>query len=178
MTCKQVQEELLEYWGSTERLSSAGVAHVKSCEQCRNEALLLSETQAMVHSLPFERAPDGFTDQVMARVAREERRPVWRARVADWLLPARQPAWVRAAAVGAVLALMVAGGAFWYGQMQQPAHQTQVMVSSHPTQMSASEHLAVTDAELDELMVKHQMLESIQPLADDVGVGLVVYTSQ
>lgn len=178
MTCEQVQEELIECWGNTEEISSGALSHLETCEQCQHEALLLRETHVMVHSLPYQRAPEGFTEQVMSRVLREEHRPRWRERVSDWLLPAHRPTWVRAAAVGAALALAAAGGAHWYGQMQQPAHQAQVVAANSSAGMTAAEQLADTDAELDELMLKHQMLELTQPLADDVGVSLVVYTSR
>lgn len=178
MTCKQVQEDLVECWGSADELTSEALSHLETCEQCRDEASLLRETQMMLHSLSYQRAPEGLTEQVMAQIAREQRRPEWRERVAEWLLPTARPSWARAAAVGVALALAVAGGAFWYSQAQYTAIQEPVVASTAAPSAAATEVSAPMDAELDALMLKHQILETTQPLADDVGVGLVVYTSQ
>lgn len=178
MTCKQVHEKLIECWGSTEELASEALVHVESCPECEHEALLLRQTQTLVHAVPQERAPDGLTDQIMAQLAREESRQPWRERLADWVLGGRQPVWARAAAIGAALALAVAGGGYWYGLGQQAAQQEQIAASAQGAEVQMAEDLAATEAELDELMIKHQMIEVTQPLAEDIGVGLVVYTSQ
>lgn len=181
MTCKQVQEGLVECWGRTEELTSDALTHLETCEQCRHEALLLRETHAMVQSLTTQRAPQGFTEQVLAGVEREERRPGWRERLTQWVLPTRQPSWMRAAAVGALLAVAVAGGAIWYDQgarsEQSPDH-ARIAASQHTPSTVEFVEAGATDAELDELMLKHQSLELTQPLADDAGVSLVMYTSQ
>lgn len=175
MTCKQVQAELVECWGRTEEVAPGVVEHLEVCIECRHEALLLRETRVLVHSLPQDRAPDGFTERILSELDREETSPGWLARLKEYFVPARRPAWARAAAVGVALALAVAGGAVWYTQAEEPAPQQiaagPVIATPAATQATASE------AELDELLVRHQTLEMTQPLADDAGVSLVVYTS-
>ncbi len=178
MICKQAQEDLVGCWGCADELSSEILSHLEECEQCRHEALLLRETQVMLHSLPVERAPEGLTAQIMDRLPHEGQQAGWGERIARWLVPERRMQWGRAAALGAALAIAIAGGVYWYGQEQQTPLQEQVVATTPASETGGDERLAITDAELDELILKHQMLEMSQPLADDVGVGLVVYTSR
>lgn len=177
MTCEQVQEALIQCWGRDEELSSEARTHIESCKDCHHEALLLRNTGDLLHSMPFEHAPDGFTEQVMAQLAHDERAPGWRERLGQWLVPSRQPAWARAAALGAALAIGVAGGVHWYGQTQQTAEQAQIAASGPEIEIAATGD-AAANSELDDLILKHQTLESSQPFSDDVGVSLVVYTSR
>ena len=113
MTCEEVRVELVECWGSTEKLCAAAVAHLEVCAKCRYEALILRETHVMVRSLPVEQAPDGLTASVLDQIASEQAQPGWAARIAEMFAPARQPSWARAAAVGTAIALAVAGGTVW-----------------------------------------------------------------
>ncbi|MFW5867536.1 MAG: hypothetical protein ACOCX2_06945 [Armatimonadota bacterium] len=179
MTCKQVQAELVECWASIELLSAAVVEHIDGCEECRHQALLLRETHVMVQALPRESTPDGFTRDVMARLEAEERRSGWLGRLSEMFVPARQPSWARAAAVGTAIALAVAGGTVWYNQAQEPAPQPQVAGIAATPQMASGAIATdgLDEAELEELLARHQAHEMTQPLADDAGVSLVVYTS-
>lgn len=180
MTCEKVQAELVECWASIEMLSAPAVEHLEECEACRHQALLLRRTNVMVQSLPTERAPDGFTSSVMARIESEESRsPGWLERLGGFLTPARQPSWARAAAVGTAIALAVAGGAVWHSQSQEPSPQPQIAAVTPGPQIAAGGAAAqqVREAELEELLSRHQAFEMTQPLADDAGVSLVVYTS-
>ncbi|MFP4249246.1 MAG: hypothetical protein ACLFU7_06285 [Armatimonadota bacterium] len=179
MTCKQVQAELVECWASTEVISAEVTEHLAGCAECRYEALLLRETDVMLRALPQERAPQGFTENVLAGLDREESRSGWIERLGEFFAPARPPSWARAAAVGTAIALAVAGGAVWYNQAQEPPPQPQIAVTPAASGVSAESIPvdAANQAELEELLVRHQALEMTQPLADDAGVSLVVYTS-
>jgi len=175
MTCKQVQAELVECWGSTQQLPTTVIEHLEVCEECRYEALILRETHVMVRSLPQERAPEGFTGRVLSEIDQEQTRAGWLQRLSEFFAPARQPAWARAAAVGTAIALAVAGGAVWFNQPDQPdAQQMAVAPEAAVTVTAAADPSA---AELEELLVRHQTAEMSQPLAVDAGVTLVVYTS-
>ncbi len=175
MTCEEVRVEFVECWGSTEQLCAAAVAHLEVCAQCRYEALILRETFVMVRSLPGEHAPAGFTGRVLDQIASEQAQPGWAARIAEMFVPSRQPSWARAAAVGTAIALAVAGGAVWVNHGLDGGSPEQI-VSGGPTAIAVSSP-AASEAELDELLLRHQALEMTQPLADDAGVSLVVYTS-
>lgn len=178
MTCEKVQMELVECWASTELLSTAAVEHLQECEGCRREALLLRETYTLLHSLPEERAPDGFTEGVLARIDQEQRQPGWLERLGGLLIPARTPSWARAAAVGAAIAIAVAGGTVLFTGAQQPAPQPQLASSLSPRTAAPGQTAAMaSEAEFNELLVRHQAAEMTQPLADDAGVSLVVYTT-
>jgi hypothetical protein len=100
-------------------------------------------------------------------------------RLSEFFAPARQPSWARAAAVGTAIALAVAGGAVWYNQAEEPAPQPQIAIAPTSPQVASggAPASAANEAELEELLVRHQALEMTQPLADDAGVSLVVYTS-
>lgn len=179
MTCKQVRAELVECWGSTEELSASVTEHLKVCDECRYEALILRETHVMVRTLPRERAPEGFTDSVLAELDREQAQPGWLGRLSEMFLPVPQPSWARSAAVGTAIALAVAGGAVWYNQANEPAEQ-QLAATAPPAVAvvaDAADSSAASEAELEQFMLRHQALEMTQPLADDAGVSLVVYTS-
>lgn len=177
MTCKNVQAELVECWASTELLSTAAVDHLQECEVCRREALLLRETYTLLHSLPEERAPDGFTEGVLARIDQEQTEPGWLRRLGGLFVPAQSPAWARAAAVGAAIALAVAGGILYNGA-HEPAPQSQIASSLSPQGAAPGQTAAMaSEAELEELLVRHQANEMTQPLADDAGVSLIVYTT-
>jgi len=176
MTCEEVRAELVECWGSTDQLSAGAMEHIEICPECRYEALMLRETHVMVRSLPQERAPEGFTGRVLEWIGREEAQRGWGARLAGLLTPARQPAWARAAAVGTALALAAAGGAVWVNRAAEP-HATQQIVSGQVGTSSVARPAAAGEAELDELLMRHQAMEMTQPLADDAGVSLVVYTT-
>lgn len=175
MTCEQVQAEMLECWGSTEDLGEAAVAHLGTCEQCRYEARILRGTHAMIRSLPSETAPGGFTQRVLGQVAQQDAQPGWAARIGEILMPSRQPSWARAAAVGAALALAVAGGTVWVNGAFEADPQEQIAAGAASSVVVSD--AAATDAELIELMARHQALEMTQPLADDAGINLVAYTS-
>ncbi|MBD3291663.1 MAG: hypothetical protein GF393_01960 [Armatimonadia bacterium] len=175
MTCKQVQAELVACWGSTEQLSAMVIEHLEVCEECRYEALILRETHVIVRSIPQERAPEGFTDRVLAEIDAEQAQPGWLKRLSEFFIPAQRPAWARAAAVGTAIALAVAGGAVWFNQADQPDQQ-QIAVAPE-TPITATASADADEAELEELLVRHQAAEMSQPLADDAGVTLVVYTS-
>ncbi len=184
MTCKQVQAELVECWASTEVLSAEVTEHLAGCAECRYEALLLRETHVMLRAIPQERAPEGFTDSLLAQLDRGEGRSGWIERLGEFFAPPRQPSWARAAAVGTAIALAVAGGTVWYNQSQEPAQQPQAQIaatSMTPVSTEAATGTvaldAANEAELEELLLRHQALEMTQPLADDAGVSLVVYTS-
>ncbi len=172
MTCEKVREELLACWGATAELSAGAIEHIESCEDCRREALLLRETHGALQSLPADRLPAGFTDRVLAEIAAEDESPGWARRIAAWLIPSDQPEWARAAAVAA-LALAVAGGTVWYSQSHHAAQAPAIAV----TNTASGTQMAATAGEIEELMRKHQALEMTQPLADDAGVSLVMYTS-
>jgi len=176
MTCKEVQGELVECWGSTEQLSVTVIDHLEVCEQCRYYALILRETQVMVTSLPQDHAPEGFTDRVLAELASEQAQPGWLRRLSDFFVPARQPSWARAAAVGTAIALAAAGGAIYYNHGDQPGP-PQIAVAPEATTIGVMPAADASEAELEELLLRHQAAEMAQPLADDAGVTLVVYTS-
>ena len=182
MTCEQVQAELVECWGSTEEVCAATIEHLEVCAECRREALILRETRVMVQSLPREKAPQGLTSTVLERITREEQaQPGWMERLSDLLAPRRRPSWARAAAVGAAIALAVAGGAVWMSQdAEQPAAPQIAAHRAATTTVSVTTDnmpTATSEEELDELLMRHQTMEMTQPLADDAGVSLVVYTS-
>lgn len=175
MTCEEVRAELVGCWGSTDQLSAGATEHIEMCPECRYEALVLRETHVMVRSLPQERVPEGFTGRVLERIGREEAQRGWGARLAGLFTPARQPSWARAAAVGTALALAAAGGAVWVNRAGEP-HAPQQIVSGQVGTSSAARS-AAGEAELEELLMRHQAMELTQPLADDAGVSLVVYTT-
>ncbi|MGI5820098.1 MAG: anti-sigma factor family protein [Armatimonadota bacterium] len=178
MTCRQVRVELVECWACTEELSAAVLEHIEVCVECRREAILLRETRVMLSALPLERAPEGFTGRVMTQLDREEAEPGWLERLSEALFPARRPSWARAAAVGTAIALAVAGGVVWYNHGGSDAAE-QFAANPPVTAIVAGADggATVSDAELEELLLRHQALEMTQPLADDAGVNLVVYTS-
>lgn len=176
MTCEQAQAELVACWGNTEQLSVMVIEHLEVCEACRYEALILRETRVMVRSLPQERTPEGFTDRVLAQLDTEQAQAGWLERLSELFVPARRPAWARTAAVGAAIALAVAGGALWYNHAEQPAPR-QVAIAPQATTVASTDSAAANEAELEELLIRHQAAEMTQPLADDAGVSLVVYTS-
>ncbi|MGD9498084.1 MAG: anti-sigma factor [Armatimonadota bacterium] len=171
MTCPQVRQELVACWGSTDELRAEVVEHLCVCEACRWEAALLRETRVLLHSLPAEQAPDGLTARVLARIANERAPESWRQRLAAWFVPAQQPVWARAAAVALAIALAAAGGTAWYQGTQATAPEP--TISSAP---APGGQVAIADREFEELLRRHQSLELSQPLADDAGVSLVVYT--
>lgn len=177
MTCEQVRAELVGCWACTDELSDEAIGHLESCEACRREAVLLRETRTLVHSLPTTRAPAGFTHRVMAQIESEAQPAEWTQRLRDWLVPRRGPAWVRATAVAAAIALAAASGV-WYAQhtpdAQMAAGTSAVTVGPGATDAQS----ASADAELTELLQQHQSFELTQPLADDAGVSFVAYTSE
>jgi len=179
MRGKRVRAELVECWASTEVLSAEVTEHLAGCEHCRHEAVLLRETNAMLKSLPQERAPEGFTDNLLAQLDRMESRAGWMDRLSEFFVPMRQPSWARAAAVGTAIALAVAGGVAWHNQAQDAPSQPQIAVAASTSGVTAGSVAldAADEAELEELLVRHQTLEMTQPLADDAGVSLVLYTS-
>ncbi|MGC9316534.1 MAG: anti-sigma factor family protein [Armatimonadota bacterium] len=174
MTCKQVRAALVACWGTTDELATEVLEHLEVCEECRRQALLFRETRAMVQSLPRLRAPSGLTQAVLAGIEREAAGRSWAQRLFQTLIPSRQSSWARVAAVAAALALAVGGGV-WYAQDDRPTR-TAALGSDSPVATSAA-HLAGS-GELDQLMLEHQTLEMTQPLADDAGVSLVVYTAR
>lgn len=176
MTCKQVREELLTCWGSTEELGMEASEHLRECPECAREALLLRETHALLGTLPAERAPHGLTERVLAEIVAEGCAEPWWSRIAAWFVPEGQPAWARAAAVGVAVALAVAGGPTLLSQHQAPLT-TDVVANVAPSQAAAGPQFAAGRAELDELMLRHHSLEYTQPLSDDPGITMVMYTS-
>ena len=176
MTCEEVRAELVECWGSTEQLTTAATEHLAVCEHCRYEARILRGTSVMLHSLPSESAPEGFTAGVLQQIARQQGQTGWAARLGQWFVPAHQPSWTRAAAVGTAIALAVAGGSMWAGRGSLPEGTQQYAGSASGT--IAVSTPAATEAELDDLMRRHQALQMTQPLADDPCVNLVVYTTK
>lgn len=175
MTCKQVRAALVACWGRTDELATEVLEHLEVCEECRREALLFRETRVMVRSLPPLRAPSGLSERVLAEIEQEAASGTWPQRLTRWLVPSGQPSWARAAAVAAALALAVGGG-MWYAQNGQP-QQTVAVSSDSPAPGTSAAHVA-TAGEIDQLMLEHQTLEMTQPLADDAGVSLVVYTAR
>lgn len=175
MTCEQVRAELVECWACTDELSDEAIRHLESCEACRREAVLLRGTRTLVHSLPTTRAPAGFTDRVMAQINREPQPADWTQRLRDWLVPRRGPAWVRATAVAAAIALAAAGGV-WYANQTPEAQAGASAVTVAPGAIDAQSTSA--EGELTELLQQHQSFELTQPLADDAGVSFVAYTSE
>lgn len=176
MTCKQVHEELLACWGSSDALSMEAREHLRECAQCQREAMLLEETRVLLHSLPPAAAPASFTQAVLARIDAEEVRSGVLARIAGWLVPAGAPAWARAAAVGIGLALAIGGGSVLYQQVAAGGAPVPTVVSDASSVSGVVQATVGTD-EIDELLLRHQTLEFSQPLADDPGVSLVMYTS-
>lgn len=168
MTCVEVRENLVVCWGDTDELGDEVLAHLRDCPECRVEALLLRETRIMLRSLPAEHAPARLTESVLARLAAEETQPGLLSRIAAWFVPEDQPSWARAAAVGVGLALAVAGGsALYHGAQPEVPRPPAVVASAGGSQ-----------AEYDELLMRHRALEASQALADDPGVTLVMYTSR
>ena len=172
MTCEKVQSELVTCWGSTEQLSVTVAEHLDGCETCRAEALMLQRTRLLLTSLPEEEAPDGFTASVLERLEQEGPARSWLESIGNLVIPVRQPQWARVATVGLVLALAVAGGAMWMGQSNQLPDAAQLA-----TTVPVPSQTLMENAELEELLRRHQTFEVTQPLADDMGVGLVMYTS-
>lgn len=176
MTCRQVREELLARWGSTEGLGAETSEHLRECSDCAREALLLRETRALLGTLPDERAPVGLRESVLAEIAREDVAEPWWSRIAAWFVPEGQPSWARAAAVGVAVALAVAGGSTLVSH--QPGLNTpEVIANGAAFEAGAQPHLAAGPAEIDELMLRHHTLEYTQPLSDDPGITMVMYTS-
>lgn len=176
MTCKQVREELLTCWGSTEELRMEASEHLRECPECAREALLLRQTHALLGTLPAEQAPRGLTERVLAEIVAEGSAEPWWSRIAAWFVPEGQPAWARAAAVGVAVALAVAGGSTLISQHQAPVA-TNVIANVAPIEIPAGTQLAAGRTEIDELMLRHHSLEYTQPLSDDPGVTMVMYTS-
>jgi hypothetical protein len=66
----------------------------------------------------------------------------------------------------------------WYNHGQQAAPEAQLMTAPAETSVVATDTQATaSESELEELLLRHQTAEMTQPLADDAGVSLVVYTS-
>ena len=110
-------ETLLDQ-GTPERLPEAALAHARACASCARSLARARAIEAALerHFTPLLTASEhealtGFTDRVMARVARAEARGV------RWLtLPDALPWWVRAAAEPSVaLAGVVAALLMWRG---------------------------------------------------------------
>ncbi len=173
MMCRQVRQELIACWGSTDELEAAAVEHLRVCEACRIEAALLRETRVLLHSLPAEHAPSGLTKRVVARIADEQQPAGWWSRLAAWFVPEGSPAWARATAVGVAIALAAVGGTVLYHGTTSPGPDQAIIA----TTVAGGAQLAIGQQEIEDLMVRHQTLELTQPLADDPGVHLVMYTS-
>ncbi len=168
MTCAEVRDRLVACWGQMDELSTETRAHLAECAACRREAALLRRTRIMLRSLPGEQAPAGLTEGVLARLADEQIQAGLLGRIAAWFVPADQPAWTRAAAVGVALALAAAGGSAIYHSAQPAGNAPEGIVAGTRAQ-------AVGQAEYDELLLRHRALEASQALADDPGVTLVTY---
>ncbi len=180
MTCEQVREELVACWACVDELTFEVVEHLEQCDACRREAVLLRHTRVMLHSsMPPLSAPVNMAERVMSRIDEQAHSAGWLPRAREWFVPRRQPSWARAAAVGTALALAVAGGALWRSQRpDQSAPPSPPAVVADAGIDGSAARTATLDGELDELMLQHQRLEMTQPLADDAGVSLVVYTSR
>jgi len=176
MTCKQVREELLACWGSTDELRAEASEHLRECSDCAREGVLLRETRVMLGTLPVEQAPRGLTERVLAEIAVAGSAEPWWSRLAAWFVPEGQPSWARAAAVGVAVALAVAGGSTLMSQHQAPGP-LNVVANMPSVQVPLGPQLAAGRAEIDELMLRHHSLEYTQPLSDDPGVAMVMYTS-
>lgn len=175
MMCRRVHEELLACWGRPDGLQIEVVQHLQVCPGCAREALLLRETHALLGTLPAEQAPRGLTERVLAEIAAEGSAEPWWTRIAAWFVPEGQPAWARAAAVGVAVALAVVGGSTLISSPQAPATNSSANVA--PIQAPAAPQLAAGRADLDELLLRHHSLEYTQPLSDDPGITMVMYTS-
>ncbi|MCD6359805.1 MAG: hypothetical protein J7M38_03005 [Armatimonadetes bacterium] len=177
MMCEQVREQLVECWGAQEALSAEALAHIRQCPECRREAELLRGTRRLLGQIEPVRAPAGFTERVMAEVARTPQQDrSWQERIGELLWPqGHTPAWGRALAVAALLMVLISGFALLHGLGGAPAMQPQP-ASIIADGGGAGALTVANDEDLEALMLRHEALELNQALSDDAGVHLIAYT--
>ncbi len=176
MTCTEIREQLVECWGDEGGLCVEAQAHLRECKECRQEAALLRGTRGLLTTVRVERAPEGFTQRVMANISQTpQEATAWHERAAEWLWPRHSgaPAWGRAAAVAAIFIVLL-GGLFMVNSGQGPVATTAPSVVASTGGPSVG--TPVASEELEALVLRHQQLELSQTLSDDAGVTLISYT--
>ena len=173
MTCSEVKEQLLEYWGDTDAMCDAVREHLAVCPECREEAMQLVRTHALIGKMQTEHAPGGFRERVMACIAETPQElPAWHERALSWLWPqpTAMPAWGRAVALAALLMILVGGLALIQGQLGPAVAPATTVIATGPGVGTEA-----SNEELEALVFQHRLLELDRALSDDAGVTLVSY---
>jgi anti-sigma factor RsiW len=145
-------------------------AHLRECEDCRNLAAQTQRMGELLSGLAEDRAPEGLTEKVMARVQAHEStvHAPWHERLFG-LLRAPAPAFsLRQGVAVAAVALMVASVGVYVGQQDD--------ATTLPTRVpSVASTTGRTESEMDEMVYRNMAASGSQPLADDEGMRLVSY---
>ena len=174
MTCSEVKAQLTECWGDGDAMCEAVRVHLAECPECREEALQLVRTHALLATMRSERAPGGFRERVMACIAETpQESPAWHERALTWLWPQQTAvsAWGRAVALATLFMILVGGFVLIQGQLGPAvAPTTTTVIAAGP-----GVGIAASNEELEALVRQHRLLELDRALSDDAGVTLVSY---
>jgi len=178
MTCKEVREQLVQYWGDVDAMCEAVREHLAVCPECREEAEQLVRTHALIGKMQVEHAPGGFRERVMACIAETpQESPAWYERSLSSLWPRQTviPAWGRAVALAALFMILVGGFALIQGHLGPAVTPGSTVIATGPG-VVLDAGTAAPSEELEALVFQHRLLELDQALSDDAGVMLVSYS--